>query len=59
MLFTTKNFALVAAVLSTVNALAVKEDWVLDLVKRQEPGTPLYACHLACGMSPCHEIVLQ
>lgn len=33
------------------SASAVQEDWTLTLLKRQAPGTPLYACHEACGMS--------
>ena len=33
-----------------VSTSAVEEDWVLTLLKRQEPGTPAYACHSSCGM---------
>ena len=43
------GFAAVALA-SFALASAVEEDWVLSLLKRQEPGTPLYACHDNCGM---------
>jgi len=38
------------ALASFASASAIEEDWVLTLLKRQEPGTPLYACHDNCGM---------
>ncbi|KAH8592736.1 hypothetical protein B0O99DRAFT_228757 [Bisporella sp. PMI_857] len=42
-----------AAIFSLASAAAtpVEEDWTLTLLKRQEPGTPLYACHEDCGNS--------
>ncbi|PVH70005.1 hypothetical protein DL98DRAFT_473067 [Cadophora sp. DSE1049] len=47
-----RSVAALAAVVSVVYAAAVpspEDEWHLTLLKRQEPGTPLYACHLSCG----------
>merc|ERR1711939_1046289 len=47
-----KSVAALAAVVSVVYAAAVpspEDEWHLTLLKRQEPGTPLYACHESCG----------
>ncbi|KAH7383462.1 hypothetical protein BKA64DRAFT_646650 [Cadophora sp. MPI-SDFR-AT-0126] len=47
-----RSVAALAAVVSVVYAAAVpspEDEWHLTLLKRQEPGTPLYACHESCG----------
>jgi len=46
-----KYFVAATAVLSLASAAAtpIEEDWTLTLLKRQEPGTPAYACHEDCG----------
>ena len=46
-----KYFVAATAVLSLASAAAtpIAEDWTLTLLKRQEPGTPAYACHEDCG----------
>lgn len=46
-----------ASFLAITSASALPSDTAADifhsnLLARQEPGTPLYACHLACGASP-------
>lgn len=43
--------ALAAAAFQIVSANALGEDWPLQLLKRQEPGTNSYRCHDTCGMS--------
>jgi len=52
-----KSVAALAAVVSVVYAAAVpspEDEWHLTLLKRQEPGTPLYACHESCGKHSSH-----
>ena len=52
-----KSVAALAAIVSVVYAAAVpspEDEWHLTLLKRQEPGTPLYACHESCGKQSGH-----
>ncbi|KAI9047181.1 hypothetical protein LZ554_008635 [Drepanopeziza brunnea f. sp. 'monogermtubi'] len=45
-----RSLLALAAVISAVCAVAVPaEEWEVALLKRQEPGTPLFACHSSCG----------
>ncbi|KAG4442027.1 hypothetical protein IFR05_002495 [Cadophora sp. M221] len=47
-----RSLAALAAAVSVAYAAAVpapEDEWHLALLKRQEPGTPLYECHSACG----------
>ncbi|KAK0103165.1 hypothetical protein ONS95_014963 [Cadophora gregata] len=47
-----KSITALAAVVGVVYAVAVpspEDEWHLSLLKRQEPGTPQYACHESCG----------
>ncbi|KAH7330519.1 hypothetical protein BKA65DRAFT_59785 [Rhexocercosporidium sp. MPI-PUGE-AT-0058] len=62
-----KSLAAFVAIVSVAYAAAVpapEDEWHHALLKRQEPGTPLFACHEACGTaitlsrgaSPCTDV---
>ncbi|KAH8769272.1 hypothetical protein BGZ57DRAFT_465626 [Hyaloscypha finlandica] len=38
-----------ATLLTIALASTFEEDWTTSLLRRQEPGTPAYDCHLNCG----------
>ncbi|KAH9222429.1 hypothetical protein DL95DRAFT_454440 [Leptodontidium sp. 2 PMI_412] len=63
-----RSLAALATIVGVVYGTAVsapEDEWHLALLKRQEPGTPLYECHSACGTaitlsrgpSPCTDNV--
>jgi hypothetical protein len=52
-----RSFVAIAVFISLACASAVpveEEHWTVTLLKRQEPGTPAYDCHLNCGMDLIH-----
>lgn len=47
-----RSLVALAAIVTVMYAAAVpspEDEWHLTLLKRQEPGTPLFACHESCG----------